>query len=100
MSAPQTIQQAAAIYRDTPNTFGHEENDVPRAELKRLIGLVASQKQLQDSLKHHAFMGFPEFSGANKFLYERLKIVEKDMREAATKYGVDNLGLPYATMTQ
>lgn len=100
MGAVKTIQEAAVIYRDTPNTFGHEENDVPRTELKRLIGLVASQKMLHESLAHHGFMGFEEYSGANKFLYARLKVIEDDLRKVETQYGIGNIGVPYRTMTQ
>lgn len=83
----KTVVQAQIIYRDSPNTFGHERNDVKRFELKRLMGLVASQRFLQESIVDAGFNDFAEISHGIRHLWVRLKDVEDALREAEDRYG-------------
>lgn len=91
--------QAVEVYRDSPNTFGHEENDVPRRELKKLMGATASQRYLQDSIKDALATGeYDELSRGIRHLWDRLKNNEDVLREAEGKYGAIIASRPYLTI--
>ena len=87
MGTTQAVSIARGIYRDTPNTFGHEEVDVDRRELKVLIGLVASQEMLQDSIHAARAQAYCDESKGMAHLWERLKVVEDQLRTMEEKYG-------------
>lgn len=86
MSSVKSVAEARVAYRDSPNTFGHESSDVQRFELKRLLGLVASQEFMQDSLKAAFAVEYCEESQGIRHLWERLKVVEDALRDAEEKY--------------
>ncbi|UMO76473.1 hypothetical protein DNAM_470 [Pseudomonas phage BroderSalsa] len=85
MGTTNSVLVAAAIYRDTPNTFGHD--DVSLRELKRLIGLVASQRMLIDSIKDAREQLYCDASPGMKHLWDRLVDVESSIKELENKYG-------------
>ncbi|AUX83652.1 hypothetical protein FDJ32_gp23 [Pseudomonas phage NV1] len=87
MGTTNAVSIARDIYRETPNTFGHEEVDVQRRELKILIGLVASQEMLQDSIHAARAEAYCDDSKGVAHLWGRLKEVEDKLRQAEEKYG-------------
>lgn len=88
MSNVVTLDQAVAVYRDSPNTFGHEENDGLRRRLKELMGLIASQRYLQDSIADALTSGeYVDISQGIRHLWVRLKDVEDKIRDAEEAYG-------------
>lgn len=93
----QVFLEAAAIYRDSPNTFGHEEVDDQRRLLKKVLGLVASQRMLQDSLAAGRSEGYYDASVGMKHLWERLQGVEDDLRSLEKQYGEKLNAREYAT---
>lgn len=97
MTNAQAFKAAHTQYRESPNTFGHEENDVPRQELKRIIGLVASQEQLQRSIQINSEMGMGGNSKGTLFIWERLKEVEDQLRTLEEKHGKEFNSKEYLT---
>lgn len=82
----KSVAEAQRVYRDSPNTFGHESSDVNRFELKRLMGLVASQRFLQEAIVDAGKDDYEEISHGIRHLWTRLKDVEDDLREAENRY--------------
>lgn len=94
-----SVVQAVEVYRESPNTFGHEKNDVPRRRLKLLMGAVASQRYLQDSIHDALASGdFEDISPGIRHLWERLKDNEDDLRDAEKEFGEAIAGRPYMTL--
>lgn len=87
MSTTQEFHKAAMIYRESPNTFGHEDVDCPRAILKRMLSLVASQRMLQASIADARTAQYCDESLGVKHLWCRLKEVEDQLRELEAQYG-------------
>ncbi len=82
----KSVVEAQRVYRDSPNTFGHESSDTKRFELKRLMGLVASQRFLQEAIVDAGQNDFEEISQGIRHLWTRLKGVEDSLREAENRY--------------
>ena len=90
---------AVRIYRDSPNTFGHESKDAQRRELKKLMGATASQIFLQDAINADLASGeYEDFSLGVRYLWVRLKGVEDVLREAEERYGEKIASRPYKTL--
>lgn len=87
MSTTNAFIRGAAIYRDSPNTFGHENTQAQRDLLKKILGLVASQVHLQDSISEHRSEGYYDGSKGLDFLWDRLKNVEDDILKLEEHYG-------------
>lgn len=87
MGTTQVVLKAAHVYRDSPNTFGHEEVDMDRRELKKLLGLVASQRMLIDSINDARANLYCDASPGMKHLWDRLFEVESNIKEMENKYG-------------
>lgn len=81
MGTTQVWLRAARIYRDSPNTIGHEEVQDKRDALKRIISLVTSQVMLQQSIIDARAQQYYDTSGAQKHLWVRLKEIEDQLRE-------------------
>ena len=87
MGTTQKFHKAAMIYRESPNTLGHEGVDAPRAILKRMLSLVASQRMLQDSINDARAAQYCDEGQGMKHLWCRLKEVEDQLRELEEQYG-------------
>lgn len=81
------FSKARDVYRDSPNTFGHEEADVDRVLLKRIIGLVASQEMLHASIQDARAQAYYDGSAGMAHLWERLQEVEDQLRALEEKNG-------------
>ena len=91
--------EAVKIYRDSPNTFGHESSDEKRKVLKQLMGATASQRFLQESLKDAMSFGdYEEGSMGIRHLWQRLKDNEDVLRRAEAEYEATIASLPYLTL--
>lgn len=91
--------EAVRVYRDSPNTFGHGENDVPRRRLKELMGAVASQRYLQESIHDALASGdYQDISMGVRHLWVRLKDVEDVLREAENEYQCTVMSRPCLTL--
>lgn len=91
--------EAVKIYRDSPNTFGHESADEKRFVLKKLMGATASQRFLQEALVDAMSFGdYEEGSMGIRHLWQRLKDNEDVLREAEKKYDAVIASLPYKTL--
>lgn len=91
--------EAVKVYRDSPNTFGHETNDVPRRRLKQLMGAVATQRFLQESIADEIASGeYTEESKGIRHLWERLKASEDVLREAEAGFDEKIASLPFKTL--
>lgn len=93
----RNFKQAAAIYRDSPNTFGHEESDVQRRQLKEILGLVASQEMLHQSISHGRNDGYYDGSAGMKHLWTRLQEVEDKLRTIEEQHGTTITEKQYLT---
>ncbi|CCE60783.1 hypothetical protein tf_26 [Pseudomonas phage tf] len=96
-----TVTEAVKVYRDSPNTYGHESNDELRRELKTLMGANASQVHLQESIKSalgDSEAGYVEESLGIRHLWERLKAAEDILRAAEGVYGEKIAALPCMTI--
>lgn len=87
MATTQAFAWARDVYRESPNTFGHEENDVPRFLLKRILSLVASQEMLHASIQQGRADGYCDESKGVAHLWERLKEVEDQLRTLEEQNG-------------
>ena len=87
----KSVAEAQRVYRDSTNTFGHESSDTTRFELKRLMGLLASQRFLQEAIVDAGFNDFDEISQGIRHLWIRLKDVEDSLREAENRYDCSNM---------
>ena len=87
MGTTQKFHEAAMVYREAPSTIGHESVDAPRAILKRMLSLVASQRMLQASIVDARAALYCDESLGVKHLWCRLKDVEDQLRELETQYG-------------
>ncbi|WZH62433.1 hypothetical protein [Pseudomonas phage vB_Pae_WS1160] len=103
-----TVDKAVAVYRDTPNTFGHQELHAQKMLLKEILGLVASQRHLQDSIEvskipeasdspETSYGGYCDESVGIRFMWERLKKIEDRLRELEKVYGTF-VTTPYKTL--
>lgn len=91
--------EAVKIYRDSPNTFGHESADENRFVLKKLMGATASQRYLQESLVDALSSGdYEEGSMGIRHLWQRLKDNEDVLRDAEAKYGTVIASCEYKTL--
>lgn len=97
MGTTQRFYEAARIYRESPNTIGHESVDGPRAILKRMLSLVASQRMLQASIADARAAQYCDESLGVKHLWCRLKDVEDQLRELEAQYGEDIKSKEYFT---
>lgn len=87
MGITQAFSIGAAIYRDSPNTFGHEQVEGDRKVLKRVLGLVASQRMLQDSISDARSNEYCDASPGMKHLWDRLQETEDALRELEEQHG-------------
>jgi hypothetical protein len=90
-------ERAVAVYRESPNTYGHEDAQKDRALLKRLLGAIGSQKFLQDSIKDSQAEGYYDVSMGVRHLWERLKDCEDFLRECEERSGDKIAPLAYMT---
>lgn len=93
----KSFAQAASIYRDSPNMLGGEETAADRVKLKRIIGLVASQAQLQASIVDARNQGYFDNSKGMAHLWERLQDIEDELRDLNKVFGNQVDVLPYRT---
>lgn len=93
----KSFAQAAAIYRDSPNMLGGEETAADRVKLKRIIGLVASQAQLQASIVDSRNQGYFDSSKGMAHLWERLQDIEDQLRDLNKTFANSVDVLPYRT---
>lgn len=96
----KTFAQAAAVYRESPNTYGHDEKQADRVKLKRIIGLVASQAQLHASIVDSRNQGYFDSSKGMAHLWERLQDIEDELRDLNKAFGNQIDHLPYKTKGQ
>ncbi|QYC95398.1 putative gamma-glutamylcyclotransferase [Pseudomonas phage PhL_UNISO_PA-DSM_ph0041x] len=96
------VVKAHKIYRDIPNLM-KTDDEGKRQLLRRIIGLMASQRQLQDSISASVepatddsdYSGYYDESAGIRFMWERLKAVEDELRLLEKQLG--EFSYPYLT---